>query len=153
MIQCIDHIEVVTPNMDQSIDFYTKVLGFKLSRRVAYPASGAAQASREIAYLTLGDLMLEFLGGNGEAGDRIPNQVGVKLVALRVDDMEKTLRELKTHGVEPSAGPNPGSTFDGIRAEIRDPHGISIELREWRNNDFAGNQQWQPTRPGLSKVS
>ena len=153
MIQCVDHVEVVTPNMDESIDFYTKVLGFKLARRVAYPQSENAQAPREIAYLTLGALMLEFLGGNGEATERAPNQVGVKLVALRVDDMEKTLGELKTHGVEPSWGPNPGATFDGFRAEIRDPHGNSIELREWRDGDRADNARWKPARPGMVRTA
>ena len=64
----------------------------------------------------------------------------------------KTLQELKAHGVEPSWGPNPGATFDGLRAEIKDPHGNSIELREWRNNDRADNAQWQPARPGLVRI-
>ncbi len=151
MIQCVDHVEVVTPDMDESIQFYTKVLGFKLARRVAFPPSETAQAPREIAYLTLGDLMLEFLGGTGAAVNRT-DQAGVRLVALRVDDMEKTLQQLKTHGVEPSLGPSPGATFDGVRAEIKDPHGCSIELREWRNNDSADNGQWRPTRLGLSRI-
>ncbi len=66
--------------------------------------------------------------------------------------MEKTLQELKTYRVEPSWGPNPGATFDGIRAEIKNPHGFSIELREWRNNDSPNNEQWQPTRLGLSRI-
>ncbi|MEK7215134.1 MAG: VOC family protein, partial [Chloroflexota bacterium] len=65
MIQCVDHIEVVTPNLDGSIQFYTKVLGFKLVRRVAFPQSETSKAPREIACLTLGDVMLEFLGGTG----------------------------------------------------------------------------------------
>ncbi|MSQ27322.1 MAG: VOC family protein [Dehalococcoidia bacterium] len=141
MIQCVDHVEVVTPDLDASIQFYTKVLGFKLARRVVFPPSETSQAPREIACLTLGDVMLEFLEGTGAAVDRI-DQVGVKLVALRVDDMEKTLQELKIHGVEPSWGPNPGATFDGIRAEIKDSHGLSIELREWRNSDSADNERW-----------
>src|SRR5207302_2472502 len=121
------------------IDFYTNVLGFKLARRVVYPT----QPSREIAYVTLGDLMLEFLGGGPATPRGGPDQMGVKLVALRVDDMEKTLADLKAHGVEPSAGPNPGATFEGLRAEIRDPHGNAIELREWRN-DHAANPDWKP---------
>ena len=152
MIQCVDHVEVVTPDMDRSIEFYTKVLGFKLARRVAYPAAGSAAAPREIAYLTLGDVMLEFLGGGTDAVQRDPNQIGVKLVALRVDDMEKTLQEFRGHGVEPSAGPNPGATFDGMRAEIKDPHGNSIELREWRNDDRADNPGWQPSRMGMVRT-
>jgi glyoxylase I family protein len=153
MIQCVDHVEVVTPNMDESIDFYTRVLGFKLARRVAYPQPENALAPREIAYLTLGDLMLEFLGGNGQADERAPSQVGVKLVALRVDDMGQTLGELRANGVEPSWGPNPGATFDGIRAEIRDPHGNAIELREWRDGDRADNPRWTPAKPGMVRMA
>jgi len=147
----------VTPDLDRSIEFYTQVLGFKLARRVAYPSPGKGEAGREIAYLTLGDIMLEFLEHRAteQAGivQRDPNQMGVKLVALRVDDMVKTLEELKDHGIEPSWGPNPGATFDGMRAEIKDPHGNSIELRSWANNDRADNPGWQPSRPGMARLA
>ena len=152
MIERVDHVEVITPNLDQSITFYTNVLGFKLTRRVAYPQTDPSRPRREIAYLALGDLMLEFLSRDTPLprGDAV--QVGVKLVALRVDDMVEPLETLKAHGVEASWGPNPGATFDGVRAEIKDPHGNSIELREWRNGDRPDNGAWHPTRPGMERV-
>ena len=153
MIEAVDHVEVVTPDLDRSIDFYTKALGFKLTRRVAYPPAGPGEPRREIAYLTLGGLMLEFIAREGAPAGRDPDQAGVKLVALRVDDMAGTLEELGRHGVEASWGPNPGATFDGLRAEIRDPHGNAIELREWRNGDSADHEGWQPSRPGLARLA
>ena len=79
--------------------------------------------------------------------------MGVKLMALRVRDMEGTLAKLREKGVETTWGPNQGGSFNGIRAEIKDPHGNSIELREWLDGDGPDNMDWQPTRPGVERVS
>jgi len=46
-----------------------------------------------------------------------------------VDDMDSTLRMLKDKGVEPVWGPL--KRPDYARAEIRDPDGNPIELRQW----------------------
>lgn len=154
MIQQIDHIEVVTEDLEKSIEFYTHVLGFKLARRISY---GSEENARQIAYVTLGNVALELQGpvkrrpDQGDPADS--GRVGVRLVALRVDDMMKTLEYLKSKGIEASSGPNPGGSFYGLRAEIKDPNGIAIELREWQENDSLSSPHWQPTRPGIIKIA
>jgi hypothetical protein len=52
------------------------------------------------------------------------------MMALEVEDMDKALAYLRTKGIEPSWGPR---ITEGqySRAEIRDPHGHRIELRQW----------------------
>jgi len=50
------------------------------------------------------------------------------MIALEVDDMDNTVAELKSKGVEIRRGP---ATIDkSKRAEIKGPNGISIELRQ-----------------------
>jgi hypothetical protein len=43
--------------------------------------------------------------------------------------MDRAVALLKTRGIEPSWGPVKRPTY--ARAEIRDPDGNSIELRQW----------------------
>ena len=51
------------------------------------------------------------------------------MMALEVEDMDAALRHLKSRGIEPSWGPVKRPEY--ARAEIRDPDGNAIELREW----------------------
>jgi hypothetical protein len=118
---------------------------------------GSGENARDIVYVALGDLMLELLGpvtrrpDQGDPADG--GRVGVRLFALRVDDMARTLEDLRRKGVTATWGPNPGGSFHGLRAEIKDPNGISIELREWRDQDTPWNQTWQPARPGTTRIA
>jgi glyoxylase I family protein len=55
--------------------------------------------------------------------------VGYPRLALEVENMDKAVEYLKDKGVEISLGPiNLGTSK---RAEIKDPDGLSIELRQW----------------------
>ena len=58
MITGIDHVHVTTFDMGKSIEFYTNVLGFHFLRRVEF---GPEDARRELAYVGLGDILLELL--------------------------------------------------------------------------------------------
>jgi glyoxylase I family protein len=50
-------------------------------------------------------------------------------MAIEVDDMDRAVQYLKGKGVEVSRGPVTLGTSK--RAEIKDPDGLSIELRQW----------------------
>ena len=56
-------------------------------------------------------------------------QLGYRMLAIEVDDMKKTLDYLKVKGIEPVWGPVFREKY--ARAEIRDPNGYHIELRQW----------------------
>ena len=148
MIQRVDHIEINVPDIDKAIDFYTSILGFKLWRRVK--ADNPDGGTFEIAGVVLGDFMIEILKARDLEVDQ--SSVGVRLIALRVDDMAKTIEELLGKGVEVAAEPRESRSFDGLRAEIMDPNGVHIELREWRNDGLA-NTDWQPSRPGVMRLA
>jgi catechol 2,3-dioxygenase-like lactoylglutathione lyase family enzyme len=56
-------------------------------------------------------------------------RLGWQCLALEVDDMDGALNLLKEKGVEAAWGPV--KRPDYARAEIRDPDGNPIELRQW----------------------
>lgn len=126
MFKRIDHVEITPGDMERALAFYQEILGFSLASRIPLNSPPL----REIAYLKLGDTMIELLG----VEEPVPAsqdlaQIGYRGLALEVDDMEETLRDLSGKGIGVAWGPvNLG---DSIRAEIRDPDGLVIELRQW----------------------
>jgi glyoxylase I family protein len=126
MFKRIDHMEIVPRDMDKAIAFYTEVLGFKFKerRKVGNPPV------EEIAYLTLNDTMLEMLTGKIPAPlPTAPLQLGYRMMAIEVEDMDRAVEYLKSKGVTISRPPM--LLGKSKRAEIKDPDGISIELRQW----------------------
>lgn len=51
------------------------------------------------------------------------------MIALAVDDMDAAVEHLKAKGIEITAGPV--TLGSSKRAEIKDPDGLSIEIRQW----------------------
>lgn len=78
----------------------------------------------------LNDTMLELLSvKNPSPPPQEQWQVGYKMMALEVNDMDKALEYLRSKGIQPSWGPvNLGKSK---RAEIKDSDGLTIELRQW----------------------
>jgi len=126
----IDHIEIVTAEPERTEKFYLEVLGFKLRSRVRVERSHVG-APMNLAYLDLGGTTVELISYEGASVDRAPanEHLGYRMMALEVDDMPKTLEYLKTKGIEPVWGPITRDEY--ARAEIRDPNGFHIELRQW----------------------
>ena len=130
MFKKIDHVEIVTDQPDRSVEFYTDVLGFKLKFRDRVPLPGG-DGSLGIAYLDLGGTAVELLTYQGVPVEAPAQklQLGYRMMALEVDDMRKTLEYLKAKGIDPVWGPVFREKY--ARAEIRDPNGYHIELRQW----------------------
>jgi len=125
MFKRIDHIELVTGDEERAIRFYTEVLGFELRSRYEVPGL-------KLAYLDLGGTTIELMhftetvpAPRPEGGERM----GYRMMALEVDDMQAALSMLAQKGIECSWGPLTRPAY--ARAEIRDPDGNSIELRQW----------------------
>ena len=126
MFKRIDHVEITPSNLQRSVEFYSNVLGFAFKSRHTVNA-GPIQ---EIVYLTLGDTMLELLGMAGPVAVRPePQAVGYRMMALEVEDMGKAIAHLRSKGV-PIAR-EPMDVGGSKRAEIQDPDGLRIELRQW----------------------
>ncbi|HTY70092.1 MAG TPA: VOC family protein [Alphaproteobacteria bacterium] len=128
MLKRIDHVEIVPQDFERSLAFYTGTLGFALDHRYSLPAEAAP--IKEVAYLILNGSAIELLRAEPAAVQpRQTGQVGYNAMAWEVDDMEATLRDFATKGIAPTWGPRTRPTY--IRAEIADPDGNAIELRQW----------------------
>ncbi len=122
----IDHVEIVPSDVERTIRFYTEVLGFEVKSRQPVDMGPL----REVVYLTLGDTMIELLAATGaEAASTAEWQVGYRALALEVEDMDQTVAYLQERGVPIVWGPV--TIGPSKRAEIRDPDGLAIELRQW----------------------
>ena len=110
-------------DVERSIEFYTKHLGFKLEH----------QAGSMFASVSISDLKL-FLSGPGSSGARaLPDgrqqePGGWNRIVLRVDDLASALETMKEAGLhfrnEVETGPA------GSQIQIEDPDGNPIELFE-----------------------
>lgn len=89
----LEHIGMVVKNRDESLEFYTKVMGFKLLRK--YETD-----KQRVAYLYLNDQLLEL--NELFSKDR---PLGLSHLGFRVEDMNEAMDELKKHGVELIDGP------------------------------------------------
>jgi len=122
------HTMIRVGDLDRSIDFYTRVLGFTQVSRSDYPD---------------GEFTLAFLRapGDDERGpmleltynwgvEKYDLGAGYGHVAFQVDSMEAVADRLKDAGVAFSWGP--GKTPDGgtTMAFVDDPDGYRIELLE-----------------------
>jgi catechol 2,3-dioxygenase-like lactoylglutathione lyase family enzyme len=129
MFKRIDHVEIVTKRLEETIGFYTEVLGFTLGARdrIARPDGSVLN----LAYLGLGGTTVELMAYEGVPVAPQPEleHLGYRMMALEVDDMKAALAHLKDRGIEPVWGPMFRDTY--ARAEIRDPNGYRIELRHW----------------------
>jgi len=131
MFKRIDHVEVVTDHPDRTVAFYTELLGFKIRARQRIPQSGAG-VPMNLVYLELGGTTVELISYEGAKLAPAPTgfHLGYNLLALEVEDMGKALDFLKSKGVPCVWGP---VVREGhfARAEITDPDGYHIELRQW----------------------
>ena len=110
-------------DIERSIDFYTKQLGFKLD----------AKHTPAFAQVSIGDLKL-ILSGPGASGSRkMPDGQdqqpgGWNRVILHVNDLESRVDDLKKKGLrfrnDMEAGPG------GKQIQMEDPDGNPLELFE-----------------------
>ena len=128
MFKRIDHVEIVTDQPEQTAQFYTEVLGFRVKARDRIERPGSAL---NLVYLDLGGTVVELISYEGVAVDPAPRleHLGYRMIALEIDDMQQTADYLKAKGVDIVWGPVTRPTY--ARAEICDPNGYRIELRQW----------------------
>ena len=124
------HTSIRTSNMDRSIDFYTRLMGFKLLGRREIPQNNA-----EIAFLQDPEgkgskLELTFYRKQkkfiqAEYEDRVFDHI-----AFEIKDMKKTITLLKKNNVTITDEPYQLSPGGSYIAFIEDPDGTLIELIE-----------------------
>lgn len=130
MFKRIDHIELLTAAPERIVAFYTAQLGFRERERTHIPQTPSGPL--DLVYLELGDTTVEVMcypqaGSIPARADE--TRLGWQCLALEVEDMDAALAMLEKSGVKPAWGPLKRPAY--ARAEIRDPDGNPIELRQW----------------------
>ncbi|MFW6189720.1 MAG: VOC family protein [Planctomycetota bacterium] len=130
MFKRIDHVEIVVKELEEPLEFYTDVLGFQVAERRELAEPPADAPIQEIVYLTLGDTALELILVKNAPGPA-PGEwrAGYRMMALEVEDLDATVQHCEENGVEVTWGPVEMQRYR--RAEIEDPAGFPLELREW----------------------
>jgi catechol 2,3-dioxygenase-like lactoylglutathione lyase family enzyme len=140
------HIYLPVRDVDESIKFNTENLGFKLLRK--YRTSSDGEPS---AYLELGDTLLELTKARGQLP--IEKDVVEPRIGITVDNMDAAWSALMKNGVESARDPFDARTFWGKQAQIKDPNGYGISLREWEAPDGPHYEGWQPRHEGGTRLA
>ena len=152
MAMILEHVGITVNDLNKSIDFYTKVFGFRLLRKT--PTS---------AYLYLDNELLELMQSDGPAEMEKPRTpegwerhmsgaVGLRHLGFRVDDLDEAVENLKKLGGELIAPPEmyrptieflaeasedklrrvakPANTNGWRIAMFCDPDGVILEILE-----------------------
>jgi len=87
MFKRIDHVEIVTDQLDRTEQFYTDVLGFTVKARDRIERSSLG-VPIDLVYLDLGGTTVELIRYDGAAVDPAPQteHLGYRMIALEVDD-------------------------------------------------------------------
>jgi catechol 2,3-dioxygenase-like lactoylglutathione lyase family enzyme len=94
----LEHIGLTVSDLDRSIDFYTRVLGFSILRKTA-----------NNAYLHLDDQLLELTQCQVEPGAQVPEgarvseqdyhrAVGISHLGFRVENIDQAVEEIERSG-------------------------------------------------------
>ncbi len=133
------HTSFTVFNLERSVDFYTRLLGFKEEFRLDVQGPGIEQitglpgARLSICMVTLDGFRLEliqYLEPKGVKLDTRTNNIGAAHVGIWVDDVDAKYRELKAAGVRFRGEPTSALPGRPRVAYFLDPDGITLELMQ-----------------------
>ena len=112
MFKGVDHVVIAVKDLDASVGQYESIYGTSVSDRSEAPAAGM-----KMAFFRFGDSYLELVSNVGDEGPiarRLANQgEGVHLVAMKVDNLEATIADLRSKGVRLVGDPGEGNPITG----------------------------------------
>ena len=112
MFKGLDHLVVAVKDLDAAVGRYETIYGTSVSDR-----SEAPQAGMKMAFFRFDDSYVELvsnLGSEGPIAKRLEERgEGVHLIAMKVDDLEKAVAELREKGVRLVGDPGPGNPIRG----------------------------------------
>ena len=152
MISAIDHLNIVVSDLERSVKFYTELLGFEKTNSVYIEGDwidsivGIKGVVADVVFIVApaGEPKIELLCYKSPIGESIPdnslaNTVGLRHIALRVDDIQVSSKKLKDAGVkllsEPITVPTTVGAHNAVRKTLfyfHDPDGVLLEIAEYK---------------------
>lgn len=122
----IAHTALTVRDMEKSLDFYTRVLGFKKAFEIRNPDTGAPW----INYLYIGDEQFIELFYDGTKDNPWSEELrGFNHLCLRVDDIKSVVERVTKEGAVITDGPKQGLDYNW-QAWVTDPDGVRVELMQ-----------------------
>ncbi len=112
MFKGVDHVVIAVKDLDAAVGRYEAIYGTPASERNEVPAAGM-----KMAFFRFGDSYIELVSNLGDQGPIAKRLAelgeGVHLVAMKVDDLDKTLADLREKGIRLVGDPGPGNPVKG----------------------------------------
>ena len=132
MINGISHVAMVVGDLEKSLSFYRDLLGFSSARFLDRPDGMKIAFLAQPGHEAGGQYEIELLSYPSPAvlpeEARPANTVGLRHIALVVDNIDEVHANLRAHGVEFAREPWIPSPNLPKLCSMTDPDGISIEL-------------------------
>ena len=125
MITGISHIALTVSDMEKSLDFYTRVLGFTKAFQLTEPGTGKPW----IEYLKAGNQFVELFYNGTEDNPWKHTHRGFNHLCLQVDDIYITVKKIEEAGY-PMDRPVTTGCDKNQQAWLTDPDGVRIELMQ-----------------------
>ena len=110
----VKYATIIVENMEKSVKFYTEVMGFEVdSHHNPVPGTIITLLKGE------GDAMIELI-------ESTKYETGLYSVGMAVEDVNTTVKELKSKGAKITMEPVPITV--GMLAWLEDPDGVRIAL-------------------------
>ena len=124
------HTMLRVGNIEESVKFYTEVLGMKLLRQKEYP-----DGKFTLAFVGYGDdsdhTVLELTYNWGVEKYNLGDAYGH--IAIGIDDIYGTCEQIKARGGKVSREPDPMKHGSTVIAFVEDPDGYKVELVQLKN--------------------
>jgi methylmalonyl-CoA/ethylmalonyl-CoA epimerase len=131
MITKIDHIGIAVANLDETVKFYTDMLGMKIEKTETH-----AEQKVKVAFLPVGDTELELLESTDPEGPIArfikSKGEGIQHIAFQTENIEKAIAELKSKGMR-MIDDKPRSGAGGTKIAFLHPkftYGVLVEVVE-----------------------
>ncbi|MBS4534705.1 methylmalonyl-CoA epimerase [Clostridium sp. D2Q-14] len=129
MVKKVDHIGVAVKDLEETIKFYTDILGMDLQGTEV-----VEEQKVKVAFLPIGDSEMELLESTEKDGPIAKfiekKGQGIQHIAYRVDDIEKSIEELKAKGIK-MIDEKPRYGAGGAKIAFLHPkstHGVLVEI-------------------------
>lgn len=127
----VDHIGIAVKNLDETLKFYTDVLGLEVEG-----TETVEEQKVKVAFLPIGDTEVELLESTSEDGPIAKfierNGEGVQHIAFKVDNIEEAIAYMKEKGMR-MIDESPRYGAGGAKIAFVHPkssHRVLVELSE-----------------------